>query len=68
MPTASSSPARTPASSSASPATACVTVQISAASCSTHPGRGKCCANSRYARPIGSPRSSNTKQVVPVVP
>ena len=47
IPTASSSPGPTPASSSASPATAWVTAQISAASCSTQPGRGKCCSNSR---------------------
>ena len=32
-------------------ATARETSQISSASCSTQPGRGKCCANSRYARP-----------------
>ena len=47
MPTASSSPGSRPASSSASPATACETSQISSASCSTQPGRGKCCVNSR---------------------
>ncbi len=68
IPTACSSPGTTPASSSASPATACVTAQISAASCSTHPGCGKCCANSRYARPTSSVSGENTRQVVPVVP
>ncbi len=47
IPTAASSPARTRASASASPATACVTVQISPASCSTQPGRGKCWVISR---------------------
>jgi hypothetical protein len=36
-----------PAESSASLATARVTSQISLASCSTQPGRGKCCWNSR---------------------
>ena len=36
----------TPASPSASRATRRVTSQISFASCSTQPGRGKCCSNS----------------------
>ncbi len=53
IPTATSSPARTSASSSASPATAWVTCHISFASCSTQPGFGKCWANSRYALPTG---------------
>ena len=57
-----------PAESSASFATARVTSQISLASCSTQPGRGKCWRNSRYARPAGRPRSSKAMQVVPVVP
>jgi hypothetical protein len=57
-----------PAESSASFATARVTSQISLASCSTQPGRGKCWRNSRYARPTGRPRSSNAMQVVLVVP
>ena len=35
-----------PASAIASTATRRVTSQISAASCSTQPGRGKCCSNS----------------------
>jgi hypothetical protein len=46
IPTAARPPGPTPASSSASMATARVTSQISAASCSTQPGRGKCCLNS----------------------
>src|SRR5215204_72508 len=57
-----------PAESSASLATERVTSQISLASCSTQPGRGKCWRNSRYARPTGRPRSSKVMQVVPVVP
>ncbi len=68
MPTAASSPGATPAASSASPATACVTAHISAASCSTHPGRGKCLPNSRYARPASCASTSKTRHVVPVVP
>ena len=41
-----SSAPSTPASAIASTATLRVTSQISAASCSTQPGRGKCCSNS----------------------
>ena len=68
IPTACSSPGRTPASASASPATAWVTLHSSPRSCSTQPGWGKCWRNSRYARPIGSKSESYTKHVVPVVP
>ena len=68
MPIPARSPPLAPAESSASLATARVTSQISRASCSTQPGRGKCWWNSRYARPAGRPRSSNTMHVVPVVP
>ena len=47
IPMPASRPPFTPAESSASLATARVTSQISSASCSTQPGRGKCCRNSR---------------------
>ena len=47
MPIAGEPAAVDPAASSASRATARVTSQISAASCSTQPGRGKCWRNSR---------------------
>lgn len=42
--------------------------QISSASCSTHPGRGKCCGNSTVLRPRVAPSSETTSAVVPVVP
>jgi hypothetical protein len=58
----------TPAAVSASP-TAMVTLsQISSASCSTWPGSGKCCRNSRVARPRVAPDVSMTSDVEPVVP
>ncbi len=47
IPTAISCSGATPASSQASRATAWVTAQISALSCSTQPGCGKCWRNSR---------------------
>ena len=47
MPMPASPRPSVPAESSASRATARVTSQISAASCSTQPGLGKCCWNSR---------------------
>ncbi len=56
------------ASASACEATRLVTSQISVASCSTQPGRGKCWRNSLYARPRILPSRSKTRQVVPVVP
>jgi hypothetical protein len=46
IPTPARSDPCTPASASAAIATLRVTSQISAASCSTQPGLGKCCANS----------------------
>ena len=46
IPIPSSRPPSTPAAAIASAATRRVTSQISPASCSTHPGRGKCCSNS----------------------
>src|SRR5207302_1645929 len=42
--------------------------QISSGSCSTHPGRGKCWANSRYAHPRGVPWWSTARLRTPVVP
>ena len=57
-----------PASASASWPTRRVTSQISAASCSTQPARGKYCRNSEYARPTGCPSASKTRHFVPVVP
>ena len=59
---------RMPASAAATRATRRVTSQISSASCSTQPGRGKCCVNSLYARPRTVPSRSMTRQVTPVVP
>src|SRR5947207_1248260 len=48
--------------------TACTVCQISLASCSTHPGCGKYCGNSRYDHPTGCPSSSTAKARTPVVP
>src|SRR4051812_5438106 len=42
--------------------------QISSASCSTQPGRGKYCGNSRYDQPAGVPYSSTANARTPVVP
>ena len=42
--------------------------QISSGSCSTHPGRGKCCGNSRYAKWRGRPSASTATVRTPVVP
>src|SRR5918993_773676 len=41
---------------------------MSSGSCSTHPGRGKCCGNSRYAYPAGDPSGRTAKLRTPVVP
>src|SRR5206468_2741697 len=46
----------------------CTLAQISSGSCSTHPGRGKCCGSSAYPRPCTFSSSSTRRQVVPVVP
>ena len=45
-----------------------VTRQMSSASCSTQPGCGKCCGNSRYERARGTPSSSTANARTPVVP
>ena len=47
---------------------ACTASQISTGSCSTHPGSGKCCVNSRYFHPHGVPESSTANARTPVVP
>jgi hypothetical protein len=51
-----------------SPSTSTTASQIWPASCSTHPGRGKCWGNSRYAEAVGSPRRSKAMARTPVVP
>ena len=57
-----------PAAASASAAAGSTLAQISSGSCSTHPGRGKCCPSSLYPRPITRSPPSTTRHVVPVVP
>jgi hypothetical protein len=42
--------------------------QTSSTSCSTHPGFGKCCGNSKLWRPSVFPVRERTMAVVPVVP
>src|SRR3954452_23658432 len=53
---------------SASRQAATVAVQMSSGSCSTQPGRGNSCANSRYPRARTPPSSPTTSAVTPVVP
>ncbi len=58
----------TPAAASASRTTAWVFVQISRASCSTHPARGKIWRCSCWAEATARPEWSNRMQRVLVVP
>ncbi len=58
MPTAISSSSGTPLERSASRATSRWVLKISFASCSTQPGCGKICWNSRCATDFGAPFSS----------
>ena len=51
-----------------SPSVSDVARQMSSGSCSTQPGRGKCCGNSRYECARGSPSSPTAKARTPVVP
>ncbi len=46
----------------------CVEDQMSWKSCSTHPGWGKICRNSKFAFPLTESRWSSTSAVLPVVP
>src|SRR5919201_312011 len=62
------SPPRTPASRSARPTAACTDPQMSSRSCSTQPGLGKICRNSRLTRERTASRLSTMTTVVPVVP
>jgi hypothetical protein len=55
-------------STSACSAAASTLCQISSASCSTQPERGKCCGSSAYPRPRIVSSSSTSRHVVPVVP
>ena len=68
IPSDSRSRAATPTAASASAAVCSTLAQISSGSCSTHPGRGKCCRISRYPRLSTSRLGSRTRHVVPVVP
>ena len=65
MPMAAMGSVRWPASSASVVRTAS---QISLASCSTHPGLGKCWVNSRYANPAAVPSSRTANERTPVVP
>ena len=60
-------PARSPLAS-ALPHADWTATQISSGSCSTQPGRGKCCGNSWYPRAAMSPSSVTISAVTPVVP
>ena len=60
--------ARRPGDRRARPRVVCTADQISAGSCSTQPGRGKCCVSSRYEKPQGRPSPSTAKARTPVVP
>ena len=60
-----------PSSSSAattSPRVSCTARQISSGSCSTQPGRGKCCGSSRYAKARLTPSAPTATVRTPVVP
>ena len=60
---------RVPTWSTTSPNVARPASQISTASCSTHPGRGKCWVNSRYDEtPARRPSSGTVRLRIPVVP
>ena len=68
MPTAARSPGPIPSDAIASPTTASTLRQISSASCSTQPGRGKICRCSRPARAATCPAASKIMQRDEVVP
>jgi hypothetical protein len=68
MPSAAKSVAAAPARAIAFSATACWVAQISPASCSTQPGCGKICRNSRCASETTRPSRSNTIARELVVP
>jgi len=68
MPRAATSSVLIPARLSASGASRFTLRQISAASCSTQPGRGKYCLCSCWARETSWPRRSKTMHRVDVVP
>ena len=68
MPMAAMSAASMPASAMAPPTDAPTLVQICSGSCSTHPGCGKCWANSTLFLPSVSPSRVTTMAVEPVVP
>ncbi len=57
-----------PTRSTTSPSVARTASQISTASCSTQPGRGKCWVNSRYAATAGRPSAKTARLRMPVVP
>ena len=68
MPIAARSVIAIPASASAPSIVATVSRQMSSGSCSTQPGRGKCCGSSICARPTGRPAASKTMEREEVVP
>ena len=68
IPIAATSDARIPALDSASCATPIWVLQISVASCSTQPGRGKICRNSFWPTALMSPAWSKTMARLLVVP
>jgi hypothetical protein len=68
MPTAATSPADARARASTSAIVAACVAQISSASCSTQPERGKCCVNSRCAVATMRPSWSNRMERELVVP
>lgn len=57
-----------PSNSTSSASVSHVASQISFASCSTHPGSPRCCANRRYENATSLPRSSTAIDRTPVVP
>ncbi len=68
IPTAATSAADTRALRSAPRATSSCELQMSSGSCSTQPGRGKCCGNSRWSKATTRPSRSNTIARELVVP
>ncbi|CAM5476998.1 hypothetical protein SFUMM280S_01090 [Streptomyces fumanus] len=68
MPSALSCPARNPALASAPATTARTLAQISVASCSTQPGRGKIWRCSRWSTATTAPPRSKMMQRLDVVP
>ncbi len=68
IPMAATSSGLTSACESACGTTRCKVCQISTASCSTHPGRGKCCSCSCWATDTSRPPWSKRMHRVEVVP